>query len=58
MMDIATITDAAVGTEVYYLEHIYMTVMLTLISFWELIVYGLVFGLLWFFVRQIYNIYD
>lgn len=30
-MDIATITDAAVGTEVYYLEHIYMVVMLILI---------------------------
>lgn len=28
------------------------------ISFWELIVYSLVAGLLWFFVRQIYNIYD
>lgn len=28
------------------------------ISFWELIVYGLVTGILWFFVRQIYDIED
>lgn len=28
------------------------------VSFWELICFGLVSGLLWFFVRQLYNIDD
>lgn len=45
-MEVATMTDAAVGTDVYYLEHIYVVVTLIFILL-----------LVWFFGAKVRGMY-